>query len=300
MNKKKTQKINQTNNITYVYFTCIFCGKSLATNEFNAVAKAPCPDCGKPLVLPVSAVYCKCQHCGTLMATLMSMIGQQIQCLECQKKTYLFEMAHENFARLPIPEPTNITPSNNTSIFQLKRRISLKERIRRFNYLKNIPRYSYVNTALVLCLVISMIFFHDSALERFFRLTFLTALFISIALEGYLFYLLKTIKSKRLKNNKMPIEDIVHGQRSYKSLVNKFWDYILFIPVLIFFAINLQWFAVAALIVYQVLKGLVAWETEEIYDGYVKTCKNEVIANIKEKTGVQAFVADAEGEKVEV
>lgn len=284
----------------YVYFTCVFCGKSLATDELNAIAKTPCPDCGKPLVLPISTVYCKCQHCGTLMATLISMIGQQIQCLECQKKTYLFKMAEEEFARLSIPEPMNIAPLNNTPKFQLKRRISLEERIVRFNYFKNIPLYLYINTALVLCLVISMIFFHNSALEKYFNLTFQSALVISIALEGYLFYFLVTMKNKGFKNNNTPIEDIVDWQKSYKSILNKFWDYILFVPILIFFAINLQWFVVTALIVYQVLKGLLAWEIKETNDRYVKFCKNEMIANIKKETGVQAFVQAIDGEKVEV
>lgn len=234
------------------------------------------------------------------MATIRSMLNHRIQCMECKEQTFLFEVQENNHPASSIPEPLNIVPLNNTPKIQVKRKISLKEKIINFNYFKNIPLYLYINTALVLCLVISRVFFHNSALEKYFNLTFQTALVISIALEAYLFYFLVTMKNKGFKNNNTPIEDIVDWQKSYKSILNKFWDYILFIPLVIFFAINLQWAVVAALIVYQVLKGLLAWEIKETNDGYVKFCKNEVIANIKEETGVQAFVADAEGEKVEV
>jgi len=162
--------------------------------------------------------------------------------------------------------------------------------------------YLYINIALVIGLVISRVFFHGSVLEKFFEFAFGVTLTLSVVWEGYWVHRLETIKNSKgayFKNNSQIAEDIIDWQKSYKSLVNKFWDYVLVFPLLIYFMLSFQWAEFIALIAYQAIKAIVVWEIKEINNMYIKFCKGETV-NIKDKTGIQAFVQKIDGEKVEV
>lgn len=161
--------------------------------------------------------------------------------------------------------------------------------------------YLYINIALVIGLVISRVFFHGSVLEKFFEFAFGITMTLSVIWEAYWVHRLERIKNSKnayFKNNSQIAEDITDWQKHCKSLVNKFWDYILVFPLLIYFMLSLQWAEFIALIAYQAIKAIVAWEIKEINGAYVKFRKDEMVANIKEET-VQAFVGDIEQEKVE-
>ena len=282
-----------------VYFTCVFCSKSLATDETNAIAKATCPDCGKPLVLPVTTVRCKCQHCHAPMATIKSMLNQRIQCLECKKLTLLVETVGSNSHTDPIPEPFNIAPLI-TPKFQIKRR----KMSRKFNYYGHIPLYIHVNIAIAIALAVARIFFHDTIIERVFIYAFQISIVASCILEAYLFYIIQCINKKGINENiieSQQIKDILSWKRFYSSPINAvLWNFIIFLPMLIFFTIDFKWFVVILLIIYQVCKSLIAFNINEISEATIKYRKNQTIENIKKETGVQSFTDEKDGEKVEI
>ena len=163
--------------------------------------------------------------------------------------------------------------------------------------------YLYINIVLTAGLIISRFYFQDSLLEKFFRMSFDLMLTLSVVWEGYWVHRLERIKNSKdafFKNNRQVSENISNWQKCCKSIVNKFWDYILAFPMLVYFMLTMQWAEFIALIVFQALKAIVAWEIQEINKKYMNFCQNEVAAKSKAETGVQAFAADAEGEKVEV
>lgn len=160
--------------------------------------------------------------------------------------------------------------------------------------------YLYINIALAAGLIISRFYFQDSLLEKFFRMSFDLTLTLSVVWEGYWIHRLESIKNSKgsyFKNNSQFSEDIIDWQKCCKSIINKFWDYILVFPMLVYFMLTMQWAEFIALIVFQALKAIFAWEIEEINKTYVKFCKNEMPAKTKEETEVQAFATDTDGEK---
>ena len=160
--------------------------------------------------------------------------------------------------------------------------------------------YLYINIVLAAGLIISRFYLQDSLLEKFFRMSFDLMLTLSVVWEGYWVHRLERIKNSTnafFKHNSQFSEDISNWQNCCKSIVNKFWDYILAFPMLVYFMLTMQWAEFIALIVFQALKAIVAWEIEEINKMYVKFCKSKIPAKTKEETEVQAFATDTDGEK---
>jgi len=126
-------------------------------------------------------------------------------------------------------------------------------------------QYLHINIILFIGWVIFKVFIHNWALEMFFQLSFKVTLTLAVIWEAYWVYRLETIKS-----GKSPYlnEDINAWQKHYKSIVYKFWDYALFLPMLIYFMICRQWAVVITLIVYQAIKTIVVWDLRKIKDAH--------------------------------
>lgn len=134
-------------------------------------------------------------------------------------------------------------------------------------------QYLYINIILVIGWVIFRVFFHSAVLEIFFQLSFKITLTISVVWEGYWVYRLEKIKTSTgacFKNSQLA-EDITAWQKHYKSIVYKFWDYVLFLPMLIYFMINQQWVVVITLITYQAIKTIVVWDIRKINNMYINS-----------------------------
>ena len=162
--------------------------------------------------------------------------------------------------------------------------------------------YLYINILLAAGLIISKFYFQDSLLEKFFRMSFDLVLTLSVVWEGYWVHRLERIKNSKgdcFKNNNQFAKDIADWQKCRKAIVNKFWDYILVFPLLVYFMLTMQWAEFIALIVFQALKAIVAWEIEEINKMYINFCKNEVTSKTNQESGIQKFVENTAREKVE-
>jgi len=162
--------------------------------------------------------------------------------------------------------------------------------------------YLCVNIALAAGLVISRFYFQDSLLEKFFRMSFDLTLTLSVVLEAYRVHRLERIKNSKdacSRDNSRIADDIIGWRKSCKSIVSRFWDYVLIFPLLVYFMLTMQWAEFIAMIAYQAIKAVVAWEIKEINGARVKLRKDEAAAKNKEETGVQALVQEIDGEKVE-
>jgi len=88
---------------------------------------------------------------------------------------------------------------------------------------------------------------------------------LAVIWEAYWVYRLETIKS-----GKGPYlnEDINAWQNTTNQLSINYWDYALFLPMLIYFMICRQWAVVITLIVYQAIKTIVVWDLRKIKDAH--------------------------------
>jgi len=291
----------QIDNYMDVYFNCIYCGKALATNVYNAGAKTNCPDCGKLLFLPLANYECKCQHCAKPMFTIHSMLGTKIQCLQCKKKTLLVNCNHSDFAPVPA-EIENIHLADLT--YKPPKKVPIKRSTNKSysNYAK-LPSYIYINVFFALGLAITRIFFHNTTLERVFIYSVQISIGATCILEAYLFYVIQCINKKGINENiieSQQFKDVLSWKRFYSSPINAIlWNFIIFLPLLIFFAIDFKWFVVILLIIYQAYKSLIVFHIQEINVEVIKYRKNQTMENIKKETGVQSFIDEKDGETVE-
>lgn len=155
--------------------------------------------------------------------------------------------------------------------------------------------YLCVNIALAAGLIISRFYFQDSLLEKLFRMSFDLTLTLSVVLEAYWVHRLERIKNSKdacSRDNSRLADDIIGWQKSCKSLVSKFWDYVLAFPLLFYFMLTMQWAEFIAMIAYQAIKAIVAWEIKEINGAHVRFRKNEAAAENKEGTGDRDFVQE--------
>ena len=67
-----------------IYFKCS-CGKSLAVDDAGAGKKLECPDCGKPVTVPIPNIRWKCS-CGSTMLAPDYLSGKTVKCYECKTK----------------------------------------------------------------------------------------------------------------------------------------------------------------------------------------------------------------------
>ena len=284
-----------------VYFKCIYCGKALATNMDNAGARTNCPDCGKLLFLPLADFECKCQHCGKSMFTIHSMLGTKIQCLQCQKNTLLVNINHGDLAPVP-SEIENIQLADLT--YKPAKKVSIKRSTKSYSNYAKLPSYVFINVFLALVMAVTRMFFHGMILERVVIYLFQISIVATCVLEACLFYAIQCINKKGVNENiieSQQFKDILSWKRFYSSPINTIlWNFILFLPLLIFFAIDFKWFIVIFLIVYQVYKSLIVFHIQEINVAVIKYRKNQTMENIKKETGVQSFVDEKDGEKVEI
>ncbi|MFH1968922.1 MAG: hypothetical protein ABIJ53_01240 [Verrucomicrobiota bacterium] len=65
-----------------VYFKCN-CDKSLAVDASDAGCQVQCPDCGKPLLVPVPELYWTCA-CGEEMSAPKNLAGVLVRCAACE------------------------------------------------------------------------------------------------------------------------------------------------------------------------------------------------------------------------
>ena len=127
-------------------------------------------------------------------------------------------------------------------------------------------QYLYINIILVICWVICKVFMHNWVLEMFLQLSFKVTLALAVIWEAYWVYRLEKIKTSKGTNfnNSQLAEDITAWQKHYKSIVYKFWDYVLFLPMLVYFMVNQQWAVFVTLIAYQAVKTIVVWDIRKI------------------------------------
>lgn len=136
-------------------------------------------------------------------------------------------------------------------------------------------QYLYINIILVIGWVIFKFFIHNWFLEMFFQVSFKVTLTLAVIWEAYWVYRLETIKTGKvtyLKNSQLA-EDITAWQKHYKSIVYKFWDYILFLPMLIYFVVNKQWIVFVTLIAYQAIKTIVVWDIRKINGMHINSAE---------------------------
>jgi len=134
-------------------------------------------------------------------------------------------------------------------------------------------QYLYINIILVIGWVICKVFMHNWVLEMFLQLSFKVTLTFAVVWEAYWVYRLETIKTGKGANfNKSQLaEDITAWQKHYKSIVYKFWDYVLFPPMLVYFMFNQQWVVFITLIAYQAIKTIVIWDIRKINDMHINS-----------------------------
>ena len=65
-----------------VYFKCN-CAKSLAVDASDAGRQVQCPDCGKPLLVPLPELYWTCA-CGEEMSVPKNLAGVLVRCAACE------------------------------------------------------------------------------------------------------------------------------------------------------------------------------------------------------------------------
>ena len=68
--------------MAFVYFKCN-CDKSLAVDASDAGRQVQCPDCGKPLLVPLPEIYWTCA-CGEEMSAPKNIEGVAVQCAACE------------------------------------------------------------------------------------------------------------------------------------------------------------------------------------------------------------------------
>ena len=127
-------------------------------------------------------------------------------------------------------------------------------------------QYLYINIILVIGWVICKAFMHNWVLEMFLQLSFKATIALAVIWEAYWVYRLETIKAGKGTNfnNSQLAEDMTAWQKHYKAIVYKFWDYVLFLPMLVYFVVNQQWVVFVTLIAYQGIKTIVVWDIRKI------------------------------------
>ena len=68
--------------MAFVYFKCN-CDKSLAVDASDAGRQVQCPDCGKPLLVPLPELYWTCA-CGEEMSAPKNLAGVLVRCAACE------------------------------------------------------------------------------------------------------------------------------------------------------------------------------------------------------------------------
>ncbi len=68
--------------MAFVYFKCN-CDKSLAVDALDAGHQVQCPDCGKPLLVPLPELYWTCA-CGEEMSAQKNLAGVSVRCAACE------------------------------------------------------------------------------------------------------------------------------------------------------------------------------------------------------------------------
>ncbi len=108
-----------------INFDCPACGHNLAVDEKGAGMTVPCPECSKPIQIPVppkatpSALAVACPKCNQILKVSSSMVGQLIDCPKCGQP---FEVP---YSKQPAPKkPFTPPPLQQTGPYSLPEAIS--------------------------------------------------------------------------------------------------------------------------------------------------------------------------------